>query len=131
MAGVPPARRPGSAGMMQARREEVGMAQTPSAGGESGGASPRLPPDHPQRAALTEELHARPTEAMAAPLRVSSLALLCGGGPEREAAWAAVRDLALRLGAPPPPPGAIHHSTEMGGFRLKWEQHTEFYRCMV
>ncbi|RAI57676.1 DUF3422 family protein [Roseicella frigidaeris] len=99
--------------------------------GEGDAAEPRrLPPEHPWRVALTEELHARPTEPIVAPARLSFLALLCEE-PEREAAWAAMRDLAQRHGAPPPPPGAVHYSAELGGFRVKWELHTEFYRCVV
>jgi uncharacterized membrane-anchored protein len=106
------------------------MAETASSGENDAGRPRRLPPEHPFRAALTEELHARPIEPVAAPARLSFLALLCDG-PEREAAWAAMRDLALRHGAAPPPPGAVHHSAELGGIRVTWELHTEFYRCVV
>ena len=104
-----------------------GAAEARDAAAAAAPAPPHLPPDHPQRAELNDEVHARPPEALAAPVRVSYLALLYDGPGGREAAWAAVRDLAVRLGAPAPRPGAIHHSAEMGGgFRLKWEQHTEF-----
>jgi uncharacterized membrane-anchored protein len=89
-----------------------------------------LPADHPQRAELHDEVHARPPERLVAPLRISYLALLCAGA-EREAARAALLDLVAQHGGSPPPPGAIHHSVDLGGFRLKWEQHTEFYRLMV
>jgi uncharacterized membrane-anchored protein len=88
-----------------------------------------LPANHPQRVELNDEVHARPPEALSPPLRISYLALLTEPA-ERPAAWRAVCDLAARLGAAPPPEGAIHWSEDLGPFRLKWEQHTEFYRCM-
>jgi uncharacterized membrane-anchored protein len=90
----------------------------------------RLPPDHAQRRELNDEVHARPPEPLTPPARLSYLALL-SDPTQREGAWAALRDLAIRLGAPPPAPGVIHYSAEMGGFRLRWEQHTEFYRLMI
>ncbi len=89
-----------------------------------------LPADHPQRVELNDEVHARPTEPMAAPLRVSYLAMLPGeAGPD--ASWQAIRDLAQRFGIAPPAPRANHYSADFGPFRLKWERHTEFSRCMV
>jgi len=36
----------------------------------------RLPSDHPLRLALNEEMHARPPEALSAPLRLTFLALV-------------------------------------------------------
>lgn len=86
-----------------------------------------LPPDHPLRAELNDEVHARPPDALAAPVRVWYLALFSdGAGRERE--WEAVCDLAGRFGAPPPAPGAVHHGADLGAFRLTWERHTEFVR---
>ncbi|MBC7431016.1 MAG: DUF3422 domain-containing protein, partial [Rubritepida sp.] len=41
-----------------------------------------------------------------------------------------MRTLALRFGAPPPAEGASHWSAELGSFRIRWEQHTEFHRVM-
>lgn len=87
----------------------------------------RLPRDHPLRAELSDEVHARPTEALVAPLRISYLALLTDPA-EPQQPWRAVHDLALRAGAPPPPPGASHYSADLGPFRIKWERHTEFSR---
>lgn len=88
-----------------------------------------LPPEHPLRAELNYEVHARPPDALAAPCRVSYLAMLREGGP-REAAWQHMRQLALRFGAPPPAEGASHWAAELGAFRIRWEQHTEFHRVM-
>ena len=89
-----------------------------------------LPPGHPQRLDLNDEVHARPPEAMSPPLRISYLALLTDTA-QREASWQAVVDLAHRMGAQPPVPGANHYSADLGEFRIKWERHTEFHRVMV
>ena len=89
---------------------------------------PRLPHDHPLRAELSDEVHARPMEALVAPLRISYLALLTDPA-EPQQSWQAVRDLALRYGVHPPAPGASHYSADFGPFRIKWERHTEFSRC--
>ncbi len=88
-----------------------------------------LPPEHRLRAELNDEVHARPPDALAAPSRLSYVALLRGDGP-RDAAWRHMRDLALRFGAPPPAEGASHWAAELGRFRIRWEQHTEFHRVM-
>lgn len=88
-----------------------------------------LPPEHRLRAELNFEVHARPPDALAAPLRVSYLALLRGDAP-REAALGAMRTLALRFGVTPPNEGASHWSADLGAFRVRWEQHTEFHRVM-
>jgi len=88
-----------------------------------------LPPEHRLRAELNYEVHARPPDALAAPSRVSYIALLRGDTP-RDAAWQHMRTLALRFGAPPPAEGASHWSAELGSFRIRWEQHTEFHRVM-
>ena len=90
-------------------------------------ASPMLPPNHPQRVVLNDEVHARPPEALVAPLRLSFLALFAHG-TAREQERQHVRDLAARFDAAPPAPGANHYSADLGPFRLKWEQHTEFSR---
>jgi len=86
-----------------------------------------LPADHPQRLPLHNEVHARPPEALQAPLRLSFLALL-SDGTQREREMALVRELAEKHGRPPPPPDATHFSDDLGPFRIKWERHTEFTR---
>ena len=87
----------------------------------------QLPRDHPQRVELNDEVHARPPEELAAPVRISYLALFSDAS-SRETQWAQVRDLAQRFGAAPPAAGANHYSADLGPFRLKWERHTEFAR---
>ncbi len=86
-----------------------------------------LPADHPQRLPLHNEVHARPPEALQAPLRLSFLALI-SESTEREREIALVRELAERYGRAPPPPDANHYSDNLGPFRIKWERHTEFTR---
>lgn len=86
-----------------------------------------LPPNHPQRVVLNEEVHARPPEPLQAPARLSYLALICDA-EAREASWRAVCTLAERCGAIPPEPGASHYSADVFAFHLKWERHTEFVR---
>lgn len=81
--------------------------------------------DHPLRAALTNEVHARPFAALRPPARVSHVAMLSGEGGF--AADRAHLDALLdRLDRPRPAPDANHAFQDCGGFRLKWERHTEF-----
>lgn len=85
--------------------------------------------DHPQRYALTNELHARPFPSLAAPCHALLLAI-------KQPQDAARRDRALdrahllellnRHGAAHPQPGASNYYGRLGRHTLKWEQHTEF-----
>ncbi len=84
-------------------------------------------PDHPLRTELNNELHARPPEALTAPLRLSFLALYSDAST-RERELESIARLATRFGVPPPVAGATHYSADLGPFRLKWERHTEFAR---
>ena len=86
-----------------------------------------LPPNHPQRIELNDEVHARPPERLIAPMRVTYLALFADLN-QREASWRAVCELAERYGKAPPPAGTNHYSDDFGPFRLKWERHSEFVR---
>ncbi len=86
-----------------------------------------LPHNHPLRIQLNDEVHARPPEALAAPLAVSFLALF--SGPDAHARqWAHVAELARRFDAPPPAAGANHYSADCGAFRINWERHSEYSR---
>ncbi len=84
-----------------------------------------LPADHPQRFALHDEVHARPHEALQAPMRVSMLALAVDSD-QRGREHAHVVELCRQCGVLPPPEDAIHFSSDMGAFRLRWERHSEF-----
>lgn len=89
----------------------------------------RRPPDHPLRAALNDEVHARPPEVLRAPVQVSYLALLQMPA-EHEGEVRRLAELASGFGAEPPAADANHFSADLGDFRLRWERHTEFSRYM-
>ncbi len=83
--------------------------------------------DHPLRAALNDEVHARPPEALVAPLMASFLALYSPDG-DRETEWAHLVRLAQRHGVRLDGPPRIHLSLDLGAFRLRFERHSEFVR---
>ena len=85
-----------------------------------------LPTDHPLRVELNDEAHARPPEALSAPLRLSFLALYSDPA-QRDAEWEHLCTLVRRFGQAPPA-RATHYSADLGPFRVKWERHTEFTR---
>jgi uncharacterized membrane-anchored protein len=86
-----------------------------------------LPPDHPQRIELHEEVHARPSEALRVPLRITFLAL-ASDATSRDREWQHVRALAARYGSDLPLAPVSHCSADLGAFRLRWERHSEFAR---
>ena len=85
--------------------------------------------DHPLRYWLANELHARPFPNISAPAQAIYVAI-------KQPKDAAKRDRGLdrahllalldRFGADHPAPDATHYFGDLGKFRLKWEQHTEF-----
>ncbi len=82
-------------------------------------------PQHPQRVALHNEIHARPPEPLTAPLAVSHIVMLTdatGREASREHLARLLRDHHL----PPPADDLTHMRAELGAFRLRWEMHTEF-----
>lgn len=83
------------------------------------------PRDHPDRQALTREIHARPYARLSAPQRVSHLAMLSGEGAG-SADRAHLLALCRRYDVPAPAEDADHVMLDLGPFRLKWERHTEF-----
>ncbi|GAB4166987.1 MAG: DUF3422 domain-containing protein [Thalassobaculales bacterium] len=89
-----------------------------------------LPRDHPQRRELNDEVHARPPEALEAPLRLSYLALRSDWS-QRQTELDHLAALLGRFGLPPPAADASHVSAALGGFRLVWERHTEFARYTI
>ena len=80
---------------------------------------------HPQRAALHNEIHARPPEAMTAPLAISHVVMLAGA-QEREASRAHVAALLHDHHLPQPDAQSNHIRMDLGAFRIRWELHTEF-----
>ncbi|SEA72080.1 DUF3422 family protein [Rubrimonas cliftonensis] len=87
-----------------------------------------LPPDHPARYPMTNELHARPFPAVAAPCQAIHLAFARDeeAPVDRAAQEAHLIALVDRFGAPRPARAADHYFGEVGRIRLKWERHTEF-----
>ena len=81
--------------------------------------------EHPLRRALAGEVHARPYEQLAAPLRASHLALL-NDGQTLAAEHAFLADLLAGHGAEPPGEGTNHLARDLGALRLRWERHGEF-----
>lgn len=90
--------------------------------------------DHPQRYALTGELHARPFPALKAPSRAVFLAIKHpqdAANRDKAADLAHLTALLDHYGAPRPDANATHYYGDMGKFRLKWEQHTELVTYTV
>lgn len=92
-------------------------------------ATPLLPPDHPDRASLAAEVHARPPEPLSAPSRATYVAVRIDG-EARAAELAHIVALCGLTGVPPPPAGGTQWATQLqtdrGTVRLKWERHGEF-----
>ncbi|MCK8484795.1 DUF3422 domain-containing protein [Aliiroseovarius sp. S2029] len=90
--------------------------------------------DYPQRYDLANELHARPSPALSAPVTAVYLAVKRpdhAASRDRDADRAHLIDLLDRFGAPHPSPDANHYFGTIGRHHLKWEQHTEFVTYTV
>ncbi len=81
--------------------------------------------NHPQRIALHNDIHARPPEAMNAPIGISHIVMV-GDASEREASRAHVAALLRDHHLPLPDPHSTHIRMDLGAFRIRWELHTEF-----
>ncbi len=86
---------------------------------------PSLPPDHPERLVLADEVHARPPEPLETPSRATYLALLVDPA-DREREHEHIATLCAAFAVAPPVAGVSHFSTTLGTMRLKWERHGEF-----
>ena len=84
-----------------------------------------VPANHPLRYLLNNEVHARPCTSLYAPERTSHLALMMTA-EQRAQERVALADLCERYIQSPPAPGADHFVSDLGPFRLRWEQHGEF-----
>lgn len=83
--------------------------------------------DHPARAAVLGEVHARPVEFVPSPARIRRVALLLPRSPEavtaahrRFAEWCGTAGIAV------PDPGTRQHVFDVGSRHVTWELHTEF-----
>jgi uncharacterized membrane-anchored protein len=83
------------------------------------------PTAHPQRVALHNEMHARPPEAMSAPLAISHMVMVADA-QEREASRSHVAALLRDHHLPQPDAQSNHIRMDLGAFRVRWELHTEF-----
>lgn len=88
-------------------------------------ATTTLPPQHPQRAALHNEIHARPPDALASRVSVLHIVMLTNEA-ERESSRAHLNALLDEFHAARPAPEATHLRVDLPRFRLRWELHTEF-----
>jgi uncharacterized membrane-anchored protein len=80
---------------------------------------------HPFRAQILGELHARPTRPLETPARVLHFAFLTDSA-RAEADWAAVTKLCVERGLPGPDPHTRQFRVELQGAALIWERHGEF-----
>lgn len=80
---------------------------------------------HALRAAILGEVHARPFTPLATPARVLHFAFDTPGKPALTD-QAALAELCMQRGLPPPEPSAKHHRVAFGTTVLRWEQHSEF-----
>ncbi len=85
--------------------------------------------DHDMRYRLANELHARPFPSFQAPGTVAYLAMKHpqdAANRDRDAERQELIALLDMFGAQHPQSGATHYFGDLGRFKLKWEQHTEF-----
>jgi uncharacterized membrane-anchored protein len=80
---------------------------------------------HPLRVSLHNEVHARPPEAMEAPQVISRVVMLCDE-QQRLASRTHLARLLRDHHLPLPDADATHLRLDVGGFRIRWELHTEF-----
>lgn len=85
----------------------------------------QLPPNHPQRFVLHNEVHARASSILSLPVRASYLALSLTSS-EKMLERKHLTTLCERFGTVPPEPDADHFSANFDSFQMSWEQHGEF-----
>ncbi|HVK30881.1 MAG TPA: DUF3422 domain-containing protein [Burkholderiaceae bacterium] len=83
------------------------------------------PADHPQRAMLAGEVHARPPEPTPTPARASYVAVLVHSDA-REPEIRHLQQLCRRHDMAGPALEDTHFRVALGALRLKWERHGEF-----
>ncbi len=91
---------------------------------------PIFPPNHAERYAMAEEVHARPPETVQSPARASYIAVLIDAD-DRARELAHLDSLCQRHAIPGPPAGATHFRAQLGALRLKWERHGEFSGYLI
>lgn len=86
---------------------------------------PRRFADHPLRAEVLHEVHARPFHMMEAPRVVLHFAFMTDAA-QSAVARESLSELCLRNGLPQPAAHARHHVVALSGGTLRWENHAEF-----
>ncbi|WP_425105723.1 DUF3422 family protein [Ancylobacter sp.] len=81
--------------------------------------------DHPLRAPVMAELHARPFVAVSTPARILHVAFLVDRA-QAVADRAAFASLCMARGQPAPDREAKQHRVAFGRFVVRWERHAEF-----
>ena len=87
--------------------------------------TPFHPAQHPHRAMLHNEIHARPPESMTAPLAIAHIVMTTDASG-REASRSHVAELLRNHHLALPDAQTTHLRMDLGAFRLRWELHTEF-----
>ncbi|HZY68330.1 MAG TPA: DUF3422 domain-containing protein [Devosia sp.] len=82
--------------------------------------------DHPDRQAITEELHARPVDILDGPARVRRLVFVAGDPRAVDTAMEEFARFAASQGIEPMPHGVRQTSFPIGVRTVTWEFHTEF-----
>ncbi|MEI8031605.1 MAG: DUF3422 domain-containing protein [Comamonadaceae bacterium] len=80
---------------------------------------------HPLRAALHNEVHARPPQTLVAPLAISHVVMVCDAA-QRDASREHIATLLRGRHLPLPDPQSSHIRMDLGAFHIRWELHTEF-----
>ena len=83
------------------------------------------PAQHPQRAQLHNEVHARPPEAIDGPV-ASTHMVMWADAAGREASRAHLGALLRDHHLAPPDEHTTHLRVDLGSLRIRWELHTEF-----
>ncbi|KQP14238.1 DUF3422 family protein [Pseudorhodoferax sp. Leaf267] len=83
------------------------------------------PTQHPDRALLHNEIHARPPEALTAPLAITHVVMLADA-EGRAASRAHLATLLRDHHLAPPDAQTTHLRIALGPLRVRWELHTEF-----
>ncbi|MBS0379705.1 MAG: DUF3422 domain-containing protein [Proteobacteria bacterium] len=87
--------------------------------------TPEFPADDPDRSALAEEVHSRPSERVSTPSRVTWIAIRMTV-EERTSEFEQLCRLAALLGVRAPGTNAVHWSADSKGLQIRWERHGEF-----
>lgn len=80
---------------------------------------------HPQRAQLHNEIHARPPEALGAAMAIAHI-VMWADAAQREASRVHLAALLRDQHQALPDAHSTHLRADLGAFRLRWELHTEF-----